>query len=247
MLFVKKKDGSLRLCINYRELNKVTVENKYPLPHIDDLYDQLAGAAVFSKTDIRSGYHQLRIGKKDIPKTTFQTRHGHYVFLVLPFGLTNSPAFFIDLMNRVFRLYLDNFVVVFINDTLVYSKTKEEHAKHLRTVLQTLEEHKLYAKFKKCDFWMEKVHFLGHVIFKAGVSVDLAKVKAVINWPRPTNITEVCTFRGQAGYYRRFVEGFSKLALALSKMLRKGKKFVWTKECVTSFQELKQRLMTAQF
>jgi len=154
VLFVRKKDGSLRLCIDYRELNRVTVKNKYPLPRIDALFNQLAGATVFSKIDLRSGYHQLKVKRDDVPKIAFRTRYGHYEFLVLPFGLTNAPAYFMDLMNRVFRLYLDKFTVVFIDDILVYSKSREEHTNHLCTVLRTLAAHKLYAKLKKCDFWM---------------------------------------------------------------------------------------------
>ena len=150
MLFVKKKEGSLRLCIDDRELNRVTIKNKYPLPRIDDLFDQLRGAGIFSKIDLRSGYHQLRIKVQDIPKIAFRTRYGHYEFLVMPFGLTNAPAAFMDLMNRVFRDYLDQFVIVFIDDILVYSKTPEEHEKHLKLVLQRLREQKLYAKFSKC-------------------------------------------------------------------------------------------------
>jgi len=180
VLFLKKKNGSLRLCIDYRELNRVTVKNTYRLPHIDDLFDQLAEAAIFSKIDLRSRYHQLKI-KEDMPKTSFRTRYDHYKFLVLPFRLTNAPAFFIELMNRVFRPYLDKFVVVFRNDILAYYRTKEEHTEHLHIVLRTLEEHKLYAKYKKCDFWMERVYFLGHVISKEGGSVDLAKVEAIVN------------------------------------------------------------------
>jgi len=245
VLFVKKKDGSMRLCIDYRELNRVTVKNKYPLPRIDDLFDQLAGAAIFSKIDLKSGYHQLKVKKEDVPKTAFRTRYGHYEFLVLPFGLTNAPAYFMDLMNRVFQPYLDKFVVVFIDDILVYSKTREEHAHHLRTVVSTLADHKLYAKFKKCDFWMEKVHFLGHVISKEGLAVDPAKVAAVKEWPRPTNVSEVRSFLGLAGYYRRFVKDFSKIALPLTQLLRKEHKFNWTTECENSFQVLKQRLITA--
>jgi len=152
VLFVKKKDGSLRLCIDYRELNRVTVKNKYPLPRINDLFDQLAEATIFSKIDLRSGYHQLKIKREDVPKIAFRTRYGHYKFLVLPFGLTNAPAYFIDLMNQVFHTFLDKFVVVFIDDILVYSKTREDHIEHLRTVLKTLADHKLYAKLKKFDF-----------------------------------------------------------------------------------------------
>ena len=154
MLFVRKKDGTLRLCIDYRQLNQVTIKNKYPLPRIDDLFDQLQGASVFSKVDLRTGYHQLRIKKEDIPKTAFRTRYGHYEFTVMPFGLTNAPAAFMDLMNRIFKEFLDQFVIVFIDDILVYSKSLEEHELHLTRVLQTLKEHALYTKFSKCEFWL---------------------------------------------------------------------------------------------
>ncbi|KAL5570693.1 hypothetical protein UlMin_020290 [Ulmus minor] len=208
VLFVKKKDGTMRMCIDYRELNKVTIKNKYPLPRIDDLFDQLQGAAVFSKIDLRSGYHQLSVREKDIPKTAFRTRYGHYEFLVMPFGLTNAPAAFMDLMNRVFRNYLDKFVVVFIDDILIYSKSKEEHEEHLRNTLDTLKKNKLYAKFKKCEFWLEKVGFLGHIVSRDGISVDPSKTEAVSGWSRPKTISEVRSFLGMAGYYRRFVEGF---------------------------------------
>jgi len=153
---VKKKDGSLRFCIDYRELNRVTVKNKYPLPRIDDLFDQLSSAEIFSKIDLRSGYHQLRIEKEGVSKTAFRTRYGHYELLVLPFGLTNAPAYFTDLMNRVFHPYLDKFIMVFIDDILIYFKSREEHVDHLRIVLNTLAEHKLYAKFKKCIFGWRK-------------------------------------------------------------------------------------------
>ena len=150
VLFVKKKDGSLRLCIDYRELNKVTIRKQYPLPRIDDLFDQLQGARVFSKINLRSGYHQLKIRSEDVPKTDFRTRYGHYEFLVMPFGLTNAPAIFMDLMNRIFQPYLDQFVIVFIDDILIYSGSKEDHEEHLRVVLQILRENQLYAKFSKC-------------------------------------------------------------------------------------------------
>ncbi|KAL0549090.1 hypothetical protein IC582_013570 [Cucumis melo] len=245
VLFVKKKDGSMRLCIDYRELNKVTVKNRYPLPRIDDLFDQLQGATVFSKIDLRSGYHQLRIKDEDIPKTAFRSRYGHYEFIVMSFGLTNAPAVFMDLMNRVFREFLDTFVIVFIDDILIYSKTEAEHEEHLRMVLQTLRDNKLYAKFSKCEFWLKQVSFLGHVVSKAGVSVDPAKIEAVTGWTRPSTVSEVRSFLGLAGYYRRFVENFSRIATPLTQLTRKGAPFVWSKACEDSFQTLKQKLVTA--
>ncbi|KAL0541274.1 hypothetical protein IC582_021316 [Cucumis melo] len=245
VLFVKKKDGSMRLCIDYRELNKVTVKNRYPLPRIDDLFDQLQGATVFSKIDLRSGYHQLRIKDEDVPKTAFRSRYGHHEFIVMSFGLTNAPAVFMDLMNRVFREFLDTFVIVFIDDILIYSKTEAEHEEHLRMVLQTLRDNKLYAKFSKCEFWLKQVSFLGHVVSKVGVSVDPAKIEAVTGWTRPSTVSEVRSFLGLAGYYRRFVENFSRIATPLTQLTRKGVPFVWSKACEDSFQTLKQKLVTA--
>ena len=245
VLFMKKKDDPMRLCIDYREHNNVTIKNKYPLPWVNDLFDQLQGACHFSKIDLRSGYHQLRVKEEDIPKTAFRTRYGHYEYVVMPFGLTNAPAAFMDLMNRIFHEYLDKFVVVFIDDILIYSKSQKEHEEHLRTVLQTLRKEELFAKFSKCEFWLQEVAFLGHVINHEGVSVDPAKTKAVEEWPRPTTATEVRSFLGLAGYYRRFVENFARLAGPLTKLTRKGAKIEWTKECEDSFQELKQRLVSA--
>ncbi|GJX81519.1 putative reverse transcriptase domain-containing protein [Tanacetum coccineum] len=164
VLFVKKKDGSFRMCIDYRELNKLTVKNRYPLPRIDDLFDQLQGSSIYSKIDLRLGYHQLRVREEDIPKTAFRTRYGHYEFQVMSFGLTNAPAVFMDLMNRVCKPYLDKFVIVFIDDILIYSKSKKEHEEHLRQILKLLKKEELYAKFSKCEFWISRVQFLGHVI-----------------------------------------------------------------------------------
>ena len=222
ILFVKKKDGTLRMCIDYRKINKVTVKNKYPLPRIEDLFDQLRGASVFSKIDLRSGYYQLRVKEDDVPKTTFRTRYGHYEFLVMPFGLTNASAAFMDLMNRVFRPYLDQFVVVFIDDILVYSKDAQEHEHHLRIVLQTLRENQLFAKLSKCDFWLKEVSFLGHIVSAEGIIVDPVKIEAIVNWKPPRNVTEVRSFLGLVGYYRRFVQGFSVIASSLTRLLRKG-------------------------
>ncbi|KAA0037248.1 pol protein [Cucumis melo var. makuwa] len=245
VLFVKKKDESMRLCIDYRELNKVTVKNRYPLPIIDDLFDQLQGATVFSKINLRSGYHQLRIKDGDVQKTAFRSRYGHYEFIVMSFGLTNAPAVFMDLMNRVFREFLDTFVIVFIDDILIYSKTEAEHEEHLRMVLQTLRDNKLYAKFSKCEFWLRQVSFLGHVVSKAGVSVDPAKIEVVTSWPQLSRVSEVRSFLGLAGYYRWFVENFSRIATPLTQLTRNGAPFVWSKACEDSFQNLKQKLVTA--
>nr|GEU66985.1 putative reverse transcriptase domain-containing protein [Tanacetum cinerariifolium] len=243
VLFVKKKDGGMRLCIDYRELNRITVKNRYPLPRIDDLFDQLQGAKFFSKIDLRSGYHQLRVKERDVSKIAFHTRYGHYEFLVMPFGLTNAPAVFMDLMNRVFHEYLDKFVIVFIDDILVYSKTREEHEDHLCIVLEILRQKRLYAKFSKCDFWLGQVAFLGYIVSADGITMDPAKVEAITKWPRPATLTEVRSFLGLAGYYRRFVEGFSLLALPLTKLMWKGEKFVWNEEREKSFEELKRRLV----
>nr|GEY33820.1 putative reverse transcriptase domain-containing protein [Tanacetum cinerariifolium] len=245
VLFLKKKDGSMRLCIDYCELNHVNIRNRYPLPRIDDLFDQLQGVKFFSKIDLRSGYHQLWAKEQDIPKTAFHTRYGHYEFLVMPFGLTNASAVFMDLMNRIFHEYLDKFVIVFIDDILVYSKTKEEHEEHFRIVLGTLRQKKLYTKFSKCEFWLGQVAFLGHIVSADGITMDLAKVEAITKWPRPKIVIEIRSFLGLAGYYRRFVEGFSRLALPLIKLIRKGEKFVWDEEREKSFEELKKRLVSA--
>ncbi|GKB25493.1 putative reverse transcriptase domain-containing protein [Tanacetum coccineum] len=204
VLFVKKKDGSFRMCIDYRELNKLTIKNRYPLPRIDYLFDQLQGSSVYSKIDLRSGYHQLRVREEDIPKTAFRTRYGHYEFQVMPFGLTNAPAVFMDLMN-----------------------------------------HKLYAKFSKCDFWIHIVQFLGHLIDSQGLHVDPAKIEAVKNWTSPTTPTEVRQFLGLAGYYRRFIEGFSKIAKPLTKLTQKNKSYIWGEEQESAFQLLKQKLCEA--
>ncbi|KAL4026649.1 hypothetical protein IC575_015085 [Cucumis melo] len=235
----------MRLCIDYRELNKETVKNRYPLPRIDDLFDQLQGATVFSTIDLRSGYHQLKIRDSDIPKTAFRSRYGHYEFIVMSFGLTNAPAVFMDLMNRVFKDFLDSFVIVFIDDILIYSKTEAEHEEHLHQVLETLRANRPYAKFSKCEFWLKKVSFLGHVVSSKGVFVDPAKIEAVTNWPRPSTVSEIRSFLGLAGYYRRFVEDFSRIASPLTQLTRKGTPFVWSPACESSFQELKQKLVTA--
>ncbi|GKD70213.1 reverse transcriptase domain-containing protein [Tanacetum coccineum] len=221
ILFVKKKDGSFRMCIDYRELNKLTVKNRYPLPRIDDLFDQLQGSSIYSKIDLRSGYHQLRVREEDIPKTAFRTRYGHYEFRVMPFGLTNAPAVFMDLMNRVCKPYLDKFVIVFIDDILIYSRNEKEHDEHLKTILEMLKKEKL------------------------GIHIDPAKIEAVKNWASPTTPLEIRQFLGLAGYYRRFIKGFSKIAKPMNELTQKNQKFNWGEEQEEAFQLLKQKLCAA--
>ncbi|GKB30599.1 putative reverse transcriptase domain-containing protein [Tanacetum coccineum] len=217
---------------------------------IQELSNQLQeladrGSSVYSKIDLRSGYHQLRVRDEDIPKTAFRTRYGHYEFQVMPFGLTNAPAVFMDLMNRVCKPYLDKFVIVFIDDILIYSRNKEEHANHLRIILELLKKEKLYAKFSKCDFWIHIVQFLGHLIDSQGLHVDPAKIEAVKNWASPTTPTEIRQFLGLAGYYRRFIEGFSKIAKSLTELTQKNKKYIWGEDQESAFQLLKQKLCEA--
>jgi hypothetical protein len=191
MLFVEKKDGTQQMCVDYRSLNEVIIKNKYLIPRIEDLFDQIKGASIFLKIDLILGYHQLKIQESDIPKTAFHTRYRLYEYTVMFFGLTNVSAYFMYLMNKVFMKYLDKFVVVFIDDILIFSKMEEEHEKHLRMVLEKLRSNQLYAKFSKCEFWLTEVAFLGHVISAGGVSVDLSKVKNVLNWVPPTNASEI--------------------------------------------------------
>jgi hypothetical protein len=221
--------------VDYRALNEVTVKNKYPLPRIDDLFDQLWGECVFSKIDLRLGYHQLKVQECDISKTAFISRYGQYEFTVMSFGLTNAPAYFMYLMNKVFMEYLDKFVMVFIDDILVYSRSEEEHEEHLRLILQKLWNHKLYAKLSKCEFWLKQVAFLGHVISEGGISVDPSKVQDVLSWKAPTSVSDIWSFLGLTGYYQRFIEEFSKISKPMIELLEKDKKFEWTPACKASF------------
>jgi hypothetical protein len=243
-LFVKKKDESLRLCVDYRPPNAVTIKNKYLLRRIDVLFDQLVGAKVFSKIDLRSGYHQIKIRASDILKTVFSTRYRLYEYLVMSFGLTNAPTFFMYLMNSVFMPELDKFVVVFIDDILVYSKNEDEHAKHLHTVLQRLRDHHLYAKLSKCDFWLREIKFFGHTISQDGISVDPEKVQEVMDWKPPTTVRQIRSFLGLAGYYRRFIPDFSRIAKPMTELL-KGVKYEWSQKCEDAFHTLRQHLTTA--
>src|SRR4051812_19397264 len=228
VLFVTKKDGTERMCVDYRPLNLATIKNKYPLPRINDLYDQLAGSSVFSKMDMRLGYHQIKIRNEDIPKMAFTTRYGLYEYTVMSFGLTNAPSNFSCMM-----------------DILIYSKNEEEHAEHLRLVLRKLREHRLYAKFSKCEFLLPEVTYLGHVISAKGIAVNPERFQAVLDWTPPESVKKVRSFLGLASYCRCFVENFSKVAKPLTELLKKEKKFEWTTKCEESFQELKRRLTSA--
>nr|GEU53329.1 putative reverse transcriptase domain-containing protein [Tanacetum cinerariifolium] len=221
VLFVKKNNGSFRMYIDYWELNKLIVKNRYPLSRIDDLFDQLQGSSIYSKIDLRSSYHQLRVREEDIPKTAFRTRYDHYEFQVMSFGLTNAPAIFIDLMNRVYKPYLDKFMIVFIDDILIYSKNEQEHREHIKLILELLKREKLYAKFSKCEFWIPKVQFLGNVIDSRGIHVDPAKIKCIKDWASPKTPAEIRQFLGLDGYYQRLIEGFSKIAKPMTKLTQK--------------------------
>jgi len=246
VLFVHKKDATLRMCVDYRTLNKAMVKNWYPLPRIDDLFDCLSGAKVFSRIDLRSGYYQIQITERDEEKTACPTRYGSYKFLVMPFGLTNAPAIFCTLMNDIFREWFDDFVVVYIDDNLIYSSSLEEHAEHLRKVFQRLRENKLYAKLEKCEFGVTEVDFLGHRITQEGLMMDDHKVKAILDWEPSKSIPALRSFLGLASYYRKFIKNFVKIAALLTNLLKKFTvTYDWEEACDEAFETLKGILVKA--
>jgi hypothetical protein len=226
-------------------LNKYTIKNKYLLPRIDDLFDQLRGEKIFSKIDPREGYHQVRIKEEDIHKTAFRTTYGNYEFVVVPFGPTNAPTIFMCLMNGISRNYMDKFVIVFLDDILIYSKSKEEHENHLRSMFQVLREHHLYAKLSKCYFYQKQIHYLGHIISEQGIVVYLEKIEAIRGWPTPRNVSNIRSFKGLSGYYRRFIVGFSKISHPITSLQKKGTKFEWTLKFEKNFNLLKELLTSA--
>lgn len=245
VILVPKKDGGKRLVIDYRLVNAITIKNRYPLPRIDDLMDQLHGAKIFSKIDMASGFHQIRMAEADCHKSAFRTRFGHYEFTVLPMGMTSAPATFQRLMNDIFMPYLDKFVIIYLDDLCIYSKTPEEHIKHLEIVLGLLREHKLLAKPSKCLFGVTSMDFLGHIISSDGIATDPKKIKAVQDWPIPKNNKDILSFMGLANFYRRFVKDFSKIAAPLTSLTGKDVPFQWGPKAQESFDALKLALTTA--
>jgi hypothetical protein len=225
VLFVPKPNGKLRMCCDFRLLNKQTVKNKYPLPRIDDLLDVLHGKKVFSSLDLQSGYWQIALSPEDMRKTAFNTHFGHYEYKVMCFGLSNAHATFQSLMNDIFKEEIGKFVVIYLDDILIFSDTPEEHIEHLRRVLERLRQHQLYTQLPKCEFGLSELKFLGHIIGEFGVKPDPAKVEVVAQWPEPSNDAELRSFLGLAQYFRKFMQGYAQTMCCLYDLLKKNAVF----------------------
>ena len=245
ILFVPKKDGRWRMCIDYRALNKQTVKDQFPLPRIDSLLERLGQAKVFTKLDLASGYHQIAMEESSIQKTAFRTNRGQFEFLVMPFGLCNAPASFQRLMNKVFAEHIGDFIAVYLDDILIFSRSIDEHWQHIRWALEKLREAKLFGRLHKCEFLKEQVDYLGFEVSPGGIRASPGKVKAVIEWPRPKSVHDVRSFLGLASYYRRFVRGFSEIARPLTELTRAGAEWKWSTSQHTAFNRLKLALTTA--